>query len=38
MLSDRERSLLINIIKHCDKILEKTKDLSKEEFEANEDI
>lgn len=38
MLSDREKSLLINIIKHCDKILEKTKDLSKEEFEANEDL
>ena len=38
MLSVRERSLLENIIKHCDKINEKMKSLSREQFDNDEDV
>ncbi len=38
MLSVKERSLLENIIKHCDKINEKMKSLSKEQFDNDEDV
>ena len=38
MLSVKEKGLLINIIKHCNKINEKMNGLTKEEFDKNEDV
>ena len=38
MLSVKEKGLLTNIIKHCQKIMEKTNGLSREEFDSNDDI
>ena len=38
MLSVKERGVLINIVKHCDKINEKMTNLSKNEFDGDEDI
>lgn len=38
MLSVKERGLLINIIKHCERINEKTKDITREQFESDKDI
>lgn len=38
MLSTKETGLLLSIIKHCQKIIEKTTNISKESFEQNEDI
>lgn len=38
MLSVKEKGLLLNIIKHCDKINEKMNGLTKDEFNNNEDI
>ena len=38
MLTIKERGILINITKHCEKINEKIRLISKEEFDRNEDI
>lgn len=38
MLNTKETGILVNIIKHCETILIKIKDLKKEEFDKNEDI
>lgn len=38
MLSVKEHGLLLSIIKHCEKIGEKTKDLTRERFDNDEDV
>ncbi|GEM_PF-6983506 len=38
MLSVRDKSLLLGIIKHCRKILEKTESLPREAFDQDEDV
>ena len=38
MLTIKEEGLLRNIIKHCEKINEKMNNLSREEFDSNEDV
>ena len=38
MLTTKETGLLLNIIKHCKKIIEKTNNLTKDQFENNEDV
>lgn len=38
MLTIKEIGLLQSIIKHCEKIIEKTKGVSKEDFCINEDL
>ena len=38
MLNLREQGLLINIIKHCNKINEKIKNLTREQFDSDEDV
>ena len=38
MLNNREKGLLLGIIKHCEKINEKMVNLTREEFDINEDI
>ena len=38
MLSVKERGLLLSIIKHCEKIEEKTSGLTREQFNCDEDI
>lgn len=38
MLTIKEQGLLRNIIKHCEKIIEKTNDLSREKFDKDEDV
>lgn len=38
MLTVKEQGLLLGIIKHCDKILEKIIGLTKNQFDSNEDI
>ena len=38
MLSIKERGTMLNIIKHCQRIEEKIKGITKEAFFANEDI
>lgn len=37
MLSVKEKGILINIVKHCKKIIGKMENLSKEEFDKDED-
>ena len=37
MLSYREKGLLLNIIKHCKRIEEKSKSLTREQFDTDED-
>ena len=38
MLTIKENGILQNIVKHCQTILRKTKDLEKSDFDENEDI
>lgn len=38
MLTVKEKGLLINIVKHCDKIESKMVSLTREEFDKDEDI
>jgi len=38
MLSIKEKGLLLNIIKHCTKILEKVDGLTKQQFDDDEDV
>lgn len=38
MLTIKEQGLLINIIKHCEKINEKMHNLTREQFDNDEDI
>ena len=38
MLSIKERGILQNIIRHCEKIIEKMKNLSRDQFSKDEDI
>lgn len=38
MLSIKEQGLLFGIIKHCNKILEKIKTLTKEQFDKDDDM
>ena len=38
MLSVKEQGLLINIIKHCNKINEKMLNLTREQFDKDEDV
>ncbi|MBE6135131.1 MAG: DUF86 domain-containing protein [Erysipelotrichaceae bacterium] len=38
MLSVRDKGLLLGIIKHCRKILEKTESLPREAFDQDEDV
>lgn len=38
MLTTKERGILLNIIKHCEKIVEKTNEIPKERFCADEDL
>ena len=38
MLTIKEQGLLINIIKHCEKINEKINNLTREQFDNDEDV
>ena len=38
MLTVREQGLLLGIIKHCDKILGKIKELTKNQFDGDDDL
>ncbi len=38
MLTIKEQGLLLSIIKHCEKINEKMNGLTREEFDADEDV
>ena len=38
MVSTKEKGFLLNIIDHCKRIEEKTKNLTKEKFDNNQDI
>lgn len=38
MLSIKEKGLLLNIVKHCTKILKKVNCLTKEQFDNDEDV
>ena len=38
MLNIKEKGLLINIIKHCEKINKKIEGISREIFDSNEDV
>ena len=38
MLTNKEQGLLINIIKHCKKINEKMNNLTREQFDNDEDV
>lgn len=38
MLTTKEKGLLLNIIKHCEKIIDKTSSISEDDFCKNEDL
>ena len=38
MLTIKEQGLLMNIVKHCEKINEKMENLTREQFDSDEDV